>query len=251
VTHSCSRPGTPCETSARRAASPAPGMAAFSKPERVLSPEAPPRRPAHKHARCASLLHPAERSGLPGSTHHGGSTTAATLRHHEPCSWRPLSSLALRMGTSVEMIDRTYGQLAPDAEEYERGLLDAYDAKTEAFGQLSSSPGARRKSDRGRPLPGPPSRPLRRGRRSGPRGGRLPGQAAEARAVPLGRPRLSARCEDNPRHRPRPSTKRVRQPWPGRARSSAARARRLPDLRGKDARACPRVAARPSLVVLS
>jgi hypothetical protein len=32
------------------------------------------------------------------------------------------------MGTSVEMIDRTYGHLAPDAEEYERGLLDAYDA---------------------------------------------------------------------------------------------------------------------------
>jgi hypothetical protein len=53
----------------------------------------------------------------------------------------PLFSLALRMGTSVEMIDRTYGQLAPDAEEYERGLLDAYDAKTEAFGQLSSREG--------------------------------------------------------------------------------------------------------------
>jgi hypothetical protein len=36
------------------------------------------------------------------------------------------------MGTSV--IDRTYGHLAPDAEDYERALLDAYDAKTEAFG---------------------------------------------------------------------------------------------------------------------
>jgi hypothetical protein len=35
------------------------------------------------------------------------------------------------MGTSVEMIDRTYGHLAPDAEEYERGLLDAFDAKVE------------------------------------------------------------------------------------------------------------------------
>jgi hypothetical protein len=32
------------------------------------------------------------------------------------------------MGTSVEMIDRTYGHLAPDAEEYERGLLDAFDS---------------------------------------------------------------------------------------------------------------------------
>jgi integrase len=50
-----------------------------------------------------------------------------------------LFSLARRMGTSVEMIDRTYGHLAPDAEDYERGLLDAYDAKTEAFGRLSGT----------------------------------------------------------------------------------------------------------------
>jgi hypothetical protein len=40
-----------------------------------------------------------------------------------------LFSLARRMGTSVEMIDRTYGHLAPDAEAYERHLLDAYDAR--------------------------------------------------------------------------------------------------------------------------
>jgi hypothetical protein len=39
------------------------------------------------------------------------------------------------------MIDRTYGHLAPEAEECERGLLDAYDAKTSAFGQLSGSEG--------------------------------------------------------------------------------------------------------------
>jgi integrase len=45
-----------------------------------------------------------------------------------------LFTLSRRMGTSVEMIDRTYGHLAPDAEEFERGLLDAFDAKTEAFG---------------------------------------------------------------------------------------------------------------------
>ena len=43
------------------------------------------------------------------------------------------------MGTSVEMIDRTYGHLAPDAENYERELLDAFDAKKRAFGQLSGS----------------------------------------------------------------------------------------------------------------
>ena len=52
-----------------------------------------------------------------------------------------LFSLARRMGTSVEMIDRTYGHLAPDAEEYERGLLDAYDAKNQAFGHLSGTEG--------------------------------------------------------------------------------------------------------------
>lgn len=50
-----------------------------------------------------------------------------------------LFSLARRMGTSVEMIDRTYGHLAPDAENYERELLDAFDAKNEAFGQLSGT----------------------------------------------------------------------------------------------------------------
>ena len=43
-----------------------------------------------------------------------------------------LFSLARRMGTSVQMIDRTYGHLAPDAEEYERSLLDAYDARERA-----------------------------------------------------------------------------------------------------------------------
>src|SRR5512132_583755 len=40
-----------------------------------------------------------------------------------------LFTLSRRMGTSVEMIDRTYGHLAPDAEEYERGLLDKYDRR--------------------------------------------------------------------------------------------------------------------------
>ncbi len=28
------------------------------------------------------------------------------------------------------MIDQTYGHLAPDAEEFELGLLNAYDART-------------------------------------------------------------------------------------------------------------------------
>ena len=33
------------------------------------------------------------------------------------------------MGTSVEMIDRTYGHQAPDADAYEVELLDAWDGR--------------------------------------------------------------------------------------------------------------------------
>ncbi len=41
--------------------------------------------------------------------------------------------LARLMGSSVEQIDRTYGHLLPDSEEYLRGLLDSFDAtSTEA-----------------------------------------------------------------------------------------------------------------------
>jgi hypothetical protein len=32
------------------------------------------------------------------------------------------------MGTSVEQIDKTYGHLLPGAVEYERGLLDTFEA---------------------------------------------------------------------------------------------------------------------------
>jgi hypothetical protein len=42
-----------------------------------------------------------------------------------------LFTLARRMGTSLEQIDKTYGHLLPDAEEYERGLLDAFDARAD------------------------------------------------------------------------------------------------------------------------
>ena len=38
------------------------------------------------------------------------------------------------MGTSVEQIGKTYGHLLPDAVEYERGLLDAFDAQQEQQG---------------------------------------------------------------------------------------------------------------------
>ena len=45
------------------------------------------------------------------------------------------SESARRMGTSLDMIDRTSGHLAPDAEAVELALLNAYDTKTEKFGR--------------------------------------------------------------------------------------------------------------------
>jgi len=38
-------------------------------------------------------------------------------------------TLACRMGTSVRMIDATYGHLVRDADEQDRELLDTYDAQ--------------------------------------------------------------------------------------------------------------------------
>jgi hypothetical protein len=38
-----------------------------------------------------------------------------------------LFTLSRRMGTSVDMIDRTYGHLAADTENVELALLNAYD----------------------------------------------------------------------------------------------------------------------------
>jgi integrase len=45
-------------------------------------------------------------------------------------------TLARRMGTSVEMIDETYGHLVADADGFERELLDAYDARVSASGEV-------------------------------------------------------------------------------------------------------------------
>jgi integrase len=43
-------------------------------------------------------------------------------------------TLSRRMGTSVQMIDQTYGHLARDADDYDRGLLDAYDRRRRNLG---------------------------------------------------------------------------------------------------------------------
>ncbi len=64
---------------------------------------------------------------------------AAGVRHrriydlrHTYATWSlaagvDIFTLARRMGTSVKMIDRTYGHLVAGADVYERELLDAFD----------------------------------------------------------------------------------------------------------------------------
>jgi hypothetical protein len=39
------------------------------------------------------------------------------------------------MGTSAERIQKTYGHLLPDASDFTRSQLDAFDAQTETYGQ--------------------------------------------------------------------------------------------------------------------
>jgi integrase len=50
-------------------------------------------------------------------------------------------TLARRMGTSVLMIDRTYGHLAHDAEEHDRRVLEAFDATDRARGHVVGTQG--------------------------------------------------------------------------------------------------------------
>jgi integrase len=53
-------------------------------------------------------------------------------------------TLARRMGTSVRMIDATYGHLVRDADDQDRGLLDAYDALRARSGHEEPKSGAAR-----------------------------------------------------------------------------------------------------------
>jgi integrase len=53
---------------------------------------------------------------------------------HTYASWSlaagiDIFTLARRMGTSVKMIDRTYGHLVAGADAYERELLNAFDSR--------------------------------------------------------------------------------------------------------------------------
>jgi integrase len=54
---------------------------------------------------------------------------------HTYATWALAAGVSVftrRMGTSLAMIDATYGHLAADAEEQERALLDAYDTAQQA-----------------------------------------------------------------------------------------------------------------------
>ena len=52
-------------------------------------------------------------------------------------------TLARRMGTSLQVIDATYGHLARDADQHDRELLDAYDAASgHVVGTQSAGDGA-------------------------------------------------------------------------------------------------------------
>jgi hypothetical protein len=81
----------------------------------------------------------ADRRAQSGRRDGGGGDDEQPTRHGLSLSGSPtafsiaaevsLFTLARRMGTSVEQIDKTYGHLLPDAAEHERGLLDAFDTR--------------------------------------------------------------------------------------------------------------------------
>lgn len=83
----------------------------------------------------------------------GGIVDAAGKALHRPYAMRHtfaawsltagvnIYTLTRRMGTSVKMIDETYGHFARDAEDYERDLLDTYDAALDASDGARSATG--------------------------------------------------------------------------------------------------------------
>ncbi len=93
------------------------------------------------------LLFPAARGGYIElgkwrRVHWAPALRAAGVEHrriydcrHTHATWSlaagvSLFTLSRRMGTSLAIIDATYGHLAPDAEAQELALLDAWDALT-------------------------------------------------------------------------------------------------------------------------
>ena len=98
------------------------------------------------------LLFPAARGGCIDlgkwrRAHWAPALRAAGIEHrriydcrHTYATWSlaagvSVFTLSRRMGTSLAMIDATYGHLAPDAEDQERALLDAFDS----FGHVAGT----------------------------------------------------------------------------------------------------------------
>lgn len=70
-----------------------------------------------------------ESAGLDGRTPYAMRHTYASFSLAAGVN---IYTLARRMGTSVAMIDKTYGHLAPDAEQFERDMLDEFDRAIDA-----------------------------------------------------------------------------------------------------------------------
>jgi integrase len=71
-----------------------------------------------------------------GLEHRGVYATRHTFATWSIRAGVNLFYLSRVMGTSLTMIDKTYGHLVPDADEYVRGLLNTYDSARlkEVFG---------------------------------------------------------------------------------------------------------------------
>jgi integrase len=71
-----------------------------------------------------------------GLEHRGVYATRHTFAAWSIRAGVNLFYLSRVMGTSLTMIDKTYGHLVPDADEYIRGLLNTYDSARlkEVFG---------------------------------------------------------------------------------------------------------------------
>jgi integrase len=128
---------------------PPPGHASLFEPRVDLA-----RSKAKTTAEFDPLLFPAPRGGyislerFRSRERHPPLSAAGLPAHriydmrHTYAAWSlaagiSLFALSRRMGTSVAMIDATYGHLAPDAEEQEAALLDAFDASEAAKLRLS------------------------------------------------------------------------------------------------------------------
>ena len=99
--------------------------AAASSRRGILFPNAGGR--AHRHQQLPAPRIGRRRWRRPASQHRRIYDLRHTYATWSLAAGVDIFTLARRMGTSVAMIDRTYGHLAAGADDYERELLDAFD----------------------------------------------------------------------------------------------------------------------------